>query len=190
MHPHLGEVCPQGLVNRFPPDGIGLSLYNLALSNAPAISVPFVPAEGSLAESGLRQREYNHPESVTPTIINVQVDTLDNVVFAAGLDRIDYIKIDIEGGELDALCGAARTLRKLRPVVSVEYGGQAFRAYGHSEDSLFEFTEEAQYRVFDPFLQFIGTRDLWDAAKSRYCWDYFLIPEERVTEFRSPFFDT
>jgi hypothetical protein len=39
------------------------------------------------------------------------------------------------------------------------------------------------------FLQFIGTRELWDIAKARYCWDYFLIPEERVADSRSPFFE-
>jgi hypothetical protein len=38
----------------------------------------------------------------------------------------------------------------------------------------------------DPaFLQYIGSRELWNHAKARYCWDYF--PDERAKEFGSPF---
>jgi FkbM family methyltransferase len=176
------------LVRRFHPDGFRLSLYNVAVSHSPAESADFVRAEGSLAESGLRRREYNNPAAVKPSLITVRVETLDNVVAAAKLQRIDYIKMDIEGGELDALQGASRTLSECRPIVSVEYGPQAFTAYGYNQDSLFEFGREIRYKVFDPFLQFIGTRELWDEAKCRYCWDYFLVPEERAHLLNSPFF--
>jgi len=177
------------LIERFPPDGSHLNVYNLALSHSPADSAPFVRAEGNLAESGLRQREYSESIEVTPRLISVRVDTIDNIVAAAKLQRVDYIKMDIEGGELDALRGASRTLSEFRPIVSVEYGHQAFTAYGYHQDSLFEFGEQARYKIFDPFLQFIGTRELWDAAKCRYCWDLFLVPEERAAQMKSPFFD-
>lgn len=179
----------QSLVERFRPDGGALTVHNLALSDQPAPEASFVRANGSLSESGLRQREYNDPAAVSPSTISVRVDTIDNVIQADDPGRVSYIKMDIEGAELHALRGATRTLERYRPMISVEYGWQAYSAYGHQEDSLFDFCKQADYRIFDPFLQFIGTRELWDFAKAKYCWDYFLVPAERAAEMGSPFFD-
>ena len=175
------------IVERFRPDNRFLTIYKLALSNKPSAQASFVRAEGNLPESGLRQREYGNPVTV-PSVIQVAVDTIDHVVADAGLTKLNYIKMDIEGGEIDAIRGGLRTLEKFRPIISVEYGGQAYRAYEHEEDTLFRTAESIGYAIFDPFLQFIGTRELWDFAKARYCWDYFLVPRERTEEFASPFF--
>ncbi|MBI3514181.1 MAG: FkbM family methyltransferase [Proteobacteria bacterium] len=46
----------------------------------------------------------------------VPVETLD----ALGLARLDLIKIDVEGMEIDVLAGAAATARRLRPTLYVE----------------------------------------------------------------------
>ena len=37
-----------------------------------------------------------------------------------GLSRVDYIKIDIEGAEREALSGAAETLARYRPTLMIE----------------------------------------------------------------------
>jgi FkbM family methyltransferase len=47
---------------------------------------------------------------------DVACDTLDNLFAHA---RIDYLKMDIEGADLDALIGGRRLLRECRPVVAV-----------------------------------------------------------------------
>lgn len=48
----------------------------------------------------------------------VPVVTLDDEL--ADLDRLDLLKLDIEGGELSALRGAASTIARLRPTLVVE----------------------------------------------------------------------
>jgi FkbM family methyltransferase len=45
---------------------------------------------------------------------------LDDLVDAAGLTRVDVIKMDVEGAESKALLGAARTLREKRPALIME----------------------------------------------------------------------
>lgn len=45
--------------------------------------------------------------------------TLDEVVAASKFGRVDFLKMDIEGGERDALAGAAETVRKHRPRLSI-----------------------------------------------------------------------
>jgi FkbM family methyltransferase len=50
----------------------------------------------------------------------VQAITVDSLVNELGLKRVDWIKMDIEGGEIEALRGAARTLELFSPVLFVE----------------------------------------------------------------------
>jgi FkbM family methyltransferase len=49
--------------------------------------------------------------------IDVETDTLDNIVYEAGLDTIDIVKIDVEGAEGLVVKGAERTLRKARAIL-------------------------------------------------------------------------
>jgi len=46
--------------------------------------------------------------------------TIDDLMRQAGLDRLDAIKIDVDGPELDVLEGAAETLERFKPAVCVE----------------------------------------------------------------------
>ena len=43
--------------------------------------------------------------------VAVQMTTVDNLVHQLGITHVDFIKIDVEGAEIDALNGAVRTLR-------------------------------------------------------------------------------
>lgn len=50
----------------------------------------------------------------------VQAITLDDLASRLSLPRVDWIKMDIEGAETDALRGAERILRKFRPILFIE----------------------------------------------------------------------
>lgn len=52
-------------------------------------------------------------------IENVPVLPVDDLVEELGLDRIDWIKMDIEGAEQRALMGAARTLARFKPNLAI-----------------------------------------------------------------------
>ncbi len=49
----------------------------------------------------------------------VHTDSIDNLVDTNRLRRVDFIKMDIEGGEMDALIGAERTIRSHRPRLAI-----------------------------------------------------------------------
>jgi len=49
------------------------------------------------------------------TKMQLPVTTIDSLVEELGLGRVDYIKMDIEGSEREALKGARKTLAKFRP---------------------------------------------------------------------------
>ncbi len=50
---------------------------------------------------------------------------LDTLVVERGLDRVDLVKIDVEGHEHAVFDGAAETLRSFRPAVVFESGHEA-----------------------------------------------------------------
>jgi FkbM family methyltransferase len=49
--------------------------------------------------------------------IDVEADTLDNIVDEAGLDTVDFVKVDVEGAEGLVVKGAERTLRKAKAIL-------------------------------------------------------------------------
>jgi FkbM family methyltransferase len=57
--------------------------------------------------------------------IRVPLTTIDKLVAELKLDRVDFIKMDVEGAERQALAGAAGTMRRFRPrmAISVEHLG-------------------------------------------------------------------
>lgn len=68
--------------------------------------------------SGLKQRAYKQDEKVIQ--IPVEVRRLDDVLSPD--QPVHLIKIDVEGGELDVLKGAARTLDRWHPYIIFEHG--------------------------------------------------------------------
>jgi len=51
---------------------------------------------------------------------NASVDTLDEFVEHAGIERLDLIKIDVDGHEYPVLMGGRRTLARFHPVLVME----------------------------------------------------------------------
>ena len=53
--------------------------------------------------------------------IRVPVQTLDSFAQQQGITRLDLIKIDVEGFEIDVLRGAKETIERLRPSALIEF---------------------------------------------------------------------
>ncbi|MCL6546288.1 MAG: FkbM family methyltransferase [Bryobacteraceae bacterium] len=58
------------------------------------------------------------PEGAVPSV-KLPLTTIDKLVQELKLDRVDYIKMDIEGAEQQALAGARETLRRFHPRLSL-----------------------------------------------------------------------
>ncbi len=72
--------------------------------------------------------------------------TLDDFVKEEGIGRIDVIKIDIEGGELEMLQGAVETIRRWKPVIFIEINAITSRAAGYDQGAILRLLEELGYR--------------------------------------------
>jgi FkbM family methyltransferase len=58
-------------------------------------------------------------EALTDNFEVVQGKTLDSIVRELNLERVDFIKMDIEGGELDTVYGAKETIANFKPKMAI-----------------------------------------------------------------------
>ena len=60
-----------------------------------------------------------HPEKSEATTIKLPLTTIDKLVSELKLDKVNFIKMDIEGAEPNALRGAKETITKWRPRMAI-----------------------------------------------------------------------
>ncbi|MEM6793217.1 MAG: FkbM family methyltransferase [Acidobacteriota bacterium] len=77
----------------------------------------------------------------------VPVATLDSVLEAHGLRRLDWIKIDVEGAELRVFEGARKTLETLRPRLLFEAHPINLESHGLEPRQLFGLLDSLGYRI-------------------------------------------
>jgi FkbM family methyltransferase len=145
----------------------GVDVRDVALSDS-AGEATFQHVVSADGYSGLRRRTY--PGKVDVREITVRTARLDDELapdFAPAL-----IKIDVEGGELGVLRGAARTLATHRPAVIFEHGQGAAEHYGTTSGDVWDVLDAAGLRVFD--LAGVGpyTRPQFEAAFTEPIWNW------------------
>jgi FkbM family methyltransferase len=79
----------------------------------------------------------------------VALATIDGVVASLQLDRLDFIKADIEGWELALLRGGETTLRHFRPPLLIELAAEYLARAGDRLDDAFAFLAALGYTAFE-----------------------------------------
>ena len=79
---------------------------------------------------------------------DVRVTALDSYTAALGSQRVDVLKMDVEGAELPALRGFALGLRSIRPVVVCEICGAWTHAFDYAPSAVIEELRAAGYDAF------------------------------------------
>lgn len=110
------------------------TIYAYALGKEEGIQ-NFNFVKNAPAYSGLKIRQYAIAHPIIENI-EVEVRTLDSLI--SNEWHIDFIKIDVEGGEFDVLQGAVATLQRCRPLILFEYGKGAGDYYGTSPKDIYE----------------------------------------------------
>lgn len=78
----------------------------------------------------------------------VPVATIDSVVADAGSGRVDVIKMDIEGGELRALRGAAGILRDWQPLILLEISEPSLAGQHTSAAEVLRLLGNSGYQIY------------------------------------------
>ena len=80
----------------------------------------------------------------------VAMTTLDEAAETLGVTRLDFVKADIEGYELQLILGATRTLARLKPALLLEVDPGRLARAGDSMEALWRALVELGYRAAEP----------------------------------------
>jgi FkbM family methyltransferase len=83
------------------------------------------------------------------TARNASVDTLENLVAREGIDRLDLIKIDVDGHEYPVLRGARAILARFQPVLVMEVSPYVHAEQKHRFGDLIALLRELGYSLQD-----------------------------------------
>jgi FkbM family methyltransferase len=83
--------------------------------------VPFVQLPNFSAGSHVLGNKAQHPAAVNQKSMWVRINTLDDYCESNKVIKIDLVKIDVMGYELNVLAGAKNTLLKFKPIVVLEF---------------------------------------------------------------------
>jgi tRNA (mo5U34)-methyltransferase len=113
--------------------------------------------------------------------VPVELTSLDEFVRDARL-VVDFLKLDVEGSELDALRGAAKLLETApRPVLLVEVYDIRTRPWGYRAREIVHLLDRAGYQWCELLPD--GTPQPIDASRESYDADLVAVPREKLPEF-------
>ncbi len=134
--PHLYKL----LVRKY---GSAAKIFQLAVSNQKGIAV-FNDADTQVATHGLfKQSNADKPINETT---RVATDLLDNVLPAD--EKISLIKLDLAGGELNALLGASNLINQYHPAILLKFLKGDAEIYGENVAAIFRFLTDKGYSIY------------------------------------------
>ncbi|PKN32949.1 MAG: hypothetical protein CVU61_15735 [Deltaproteobacteria bacterium HGW-Deltaproteobacteria-19] len=117
---------------------------------------------------------------VKQEILRVSLIPLDDYVEKVRIGRIDLVKIDVEGGELDVLAGGSRLWEHGRPVVLCEIEDKRTNKWHYRASRIIEFLEGYGYRWFEVGTD--GTLRIKEPTEEHILFsNYVAVPEERIS---------
>lgn len=133
--------------------------------------------EGSGGSSLYRQDPVNDGISDQITEIKTNTTTIDEYCSMKNIDRVDYMKIDVEGAEFDVLSGAIGMFssRKIG-MATIEYGVTWISARRYLMD-IFEFSEKVGYCMLKIHSKQLVHHDKYDKQQENYQYQNWVIAD-------------
>lgn len=150
-----------------------LHIYPFGLSNSES-KLPIYTSKNSLLHHGIHEGlsslYISEDRKELQEFIDLKV--FDDIFFES-LERLDFIKIDVEGAELFALQGMIKSIKEFLPLVLIEINEETFSAAGYSTLEIYNFFNSINYKFFkiqrgkidnEPVRQF----DSWGNYVAKY----------------------
>jgi FkbM family methyltransferase len=142
----LAKHAPNGTVTSFEPSPVAFRYLKGTvaannLKNVKVVNVAIGSSEGELPFS-------DNPQSATASHLNidgslgetthtVSVQRLDDIAPQYAPQKLDFIKIDVEGHERGVLEGGMATIKSRQPLVFMEFNSFTLLAYGNQNPRAF-----------------------------------------------------
>jgi len=151
-------------------------LESYAVAAETGDSCLFKVVSGFTSMNSLRRPASGDP--VQP--VAVKTISLHEYLERRRIERLDVIKIDVEGGELEVLRGARRMLADLRPLIICEVLDWVTGPWGYPAREIVSHLEGYNYRWFD-----FQPNGMLSSHEARYAYpevrNYLAVPAEKVS---------
>ncbi len=160
---HLARVVgPAGRVFAFEPTAFAFGKMKANLALNPALAARVVAERAMLVKAdtdALPSHIYSswpvtgrlevHPQHRGQLMGTEEAEavTLDRYVERAGIDAVDFVKIDVDGNEDHVLLGASDSISRFRPTMIVELAPCVYDGTEHSFDVLVDFIADHGYTM-------------------------------------------
>jgi FkbM family methyltransferase len=159
----FARLAPQGRIFAFEPSSYALSVLPHALawngmkhveiepyglSDAPGRFTMSTPLKRGRAEVGFGLAHLGTDDDPRPMRVeSIEVRTLDGFVEAKKIDRLDFLKADVEGWEARMLAGGRAALSRLRPKLFLELVESSLGRAGSRASDVFALLSSIGYRA-------------------------------------------
>ena len=158
----FAKLAPDGLVYAFEPsayarsiltpalrwNGIGnVAVVSSGLSDAPGEAVLQTPITRK-GQMGYGRAHIGASEEAGSVAQTVRLTTLDAFAAAIELERLDFIKADVEGWELNVLKGGIKTLARFHPALFLEVSDDWLGRAGAAPNDLWDLLTPLGYSAF------------------------------------------
>ncbi|GGA34661.1 FkbM family methyltransferase [Okeania sp. KiyG1] len=154
---------------------------NFALSNSEEIKILYDYQDTRFLNTLYRRNSEDEKlfHLGTPKQFPILLTTLDAYCQRWQIKRINFLKIDIEGSELDVLKGATKMLQSGKiDYLQFEYGS-TFKDAGISLKTVFEFLQQYRYSLFKILPDKLDYKPEFLPADEDWQWCNFLAVNER-----------
>ncbi|HUU84704.1 MAG TPA: FkbM family methyltransferase [Phycisphaerae bacterium] len=146
------RVGPEGRVLAFEPEERGLAFLrrNLELNGHRNVTVLPVALSNRAARAAECQKAFYASDAGAeppPDASGVVARVFDRLVDDLGIQRLDVVKIDVEGAELHVLEGMSESLARWAPLILLEVHPGKLENCGRSEEELAAFLARTGYQT-------------------------------------------
>jgi len=121
-------------------------LLQVAASNHKGEARLLVAPDKNSGHNTLGDFGYN---GITPeTAETVRLERVDDIVQSVGLQKVDFMKVDVEGAEFHVLQGAQDTLRLFHPTILLELSDRTLKHQGCYSGQIWDFLALEGYRIY------------------------------------------
>lgn len=143
---HTFEPIPstyESLVGNAKINGSKIKINNFGLSNKKQDLTFYFHKEGSgNASAAIMNDEKENIE------VKCHVDTLDNYFYESKLEKLDFIKCDVEGAELLTFQGGINTITRYKPIVFTEMLRKWSAKFNYHPNEIIELFKEIGYGCY------------------------------------------
>lgn len=122
------------------------NIFKIALSNENCFSKFKIPIVNNklLHTRGKLNFKIIEPNENDFKTINVECMTLDDFILKQNINKINFIKIDVEGNEHNVIYGATETIKKFKPIMLIEIEQ---RVHDFDINEIFKYILKLGYKI-------------------------------------------